>query len=201
MLPHIKNSQAGNNRQDPNYKNMFEMYFTIPEALMSRFGNDVAVLTEQVQKVEGLGTLDKGPEKVTQKFMGTTRTYLASKLDDTSHEITVTIALNLRKGTDNYIYKLFRAWNNLCYNKATGETTLKEEYCADWFKIVIANRGGDIYRQILFHGELHLLPSRELYRGQHPIPILSHVLQAAFYRHKHQIRPQLSIQDSFLLNL
>ena len=74
MLPHIKNSQAGNNRQDPNYKNMFEMYFTIPEALMARFGSDVAVLTEQVQKVTGLGTLDKGPEKVTQKFMGTTRT-------------------------------------------------------------------------------------------------------------------------------
>lgn len=151
MLPHIKNSQAGNNRQDPIYKNMFEMYFTIPEALMARFGNDVAVLTEQVTKVAGLGTLDKGPETVQQKFMGTTRTYLNSKLDDTSHEITVTLNLNLRNGTDNYIYKLFKAWNNLCYNKATGETTLKEEYCADWFKIVIANRGGDIYRQVLYH--------------------------------------------------
>ena len=151
MLPHIKNSQAGNNRQDPIYKNMFEMYFTIPEALMAKFGNDVAVLTEQVTKVAGLGTLDKGPETVTQKFMGTTRTYLNSKLEDTSHEITVTLNLNLRNGTDNYIYKLFKAWNNLCYNKATGETTLKEEYCADWFKIVIANRGGDIYRQVLYH--------------------------------------------------
>lgn len=151
MLPHIKNSQAGNNRQDPNYKNMFEVYFTIPEALMDRFGGDVAVLTEQVQKVTGLGSLDKGPQKTQQKFMGTTRTYLQSKLDDTSHEITITFALNLRKGTDNYIYKLFRAWNELCYNKATGETTLKESYCADWFKIVIANRAGDIYREILFH--------------------------------------------------
>lgn len=151
MLPHIKNSQAGNNRQDPNYKNMFEMYFTIPEALMAKFGNDVAVLTEQVVKIGGLASLDKGPETVQQKFMGTTRTYLNSKLDDTSHEITVTLNLNLRNGTDNYIYKLFKAWNNLCYNKATGETTLKTAYCADWFKIVVANRGGDIYRQILFH--------------------------------------------------
>lgn len=151
MLPHIKNSQAGNNRQDPNYKSLFEMYFTIPQALMSRFGNDVAVLTEQVTKVSGLGTLDKGPDVQTQKFMGTVRTYLNPKLDDTSHEITVGLNLNLRNGTDNYIYKLFKAWNNLCYNKNTGETTLKTEYCADWFKIVIANRGGDIYRQILFH--------------------------------------------------
>lgn len=151
MLPHIKNSQAGNNRQDPNYKNMFEMYFTIPEALMDRFGNDVAVLTEQVQKITGLGSLDRGPEKTSQKFMGTIRTYLNSKLEDTSHEISVTFALNLRKRVDNYVYKLFKAWNNLCYNKATGETTIKEEYCSDWFKIVIANRAGDIYRQILFH--------------------------------------------------
>lgn len=151
MLPHIKNSQAGNNRQDPNYKNMFEVYFTIPEALMDRFGNDVAVLTEQVQKVTGLGGLDKGPAKTTQKFMGTTRTFLNSKLEETSHEITISFALNLRKRTDNYIYKLFKAWNNLCYNKATGETTLKEEYCSDWFKVVVANRAGDIYRQILYH--------------------------------------------------
>ena len=151
MLPHIKNSTAGVNRQDPNYKNLFEVYFTIPEALMSTFGNDVAVLTEQVQKIEGLGTLDKGPETSEQKFMGTTRTFLNSKHDSTTHDLSVELALNLRNGTDNYIYKLFKAWNKLCYNLQTGETTLKTDYVADWMKVVIANRGGDIYREILYH--------------------------------------------------
>ena len=150
MLPHIKNSKAGVNKQDPVYQNMFEVYFTIPAALQAQFGNDVAVLTEQVQSVEGLGTLDKGPDVTTQKFMGTTRTYLNSKMDTTSHELTVKIALNLRDGTDNYIYKLLKAWNNLGYNHDTGETTLKVGYTADWFKVVIANRAGDIYREILY---------------------------------------------------
>jgi hypothetical protein len=151
MLPHIKNSTAGVNRMDPVYQNLFEVYFTIPEALQSQFGSDVAVLTEQVQSIGGLATLDKGPEAgQVQKFMGTDRTYLNSKLDTTSHDLTVKLALNLRNGTDNFVYNLFRAWNNLGYNKATGETTLKTGYVADWMKVVIANRGGDIYRQIIF---------------------------------------------------
>lgn len=150
MLPHITNSQAGVNRQDPLYKNMFEAYFTIPEALQGQFGNDVAVLTEQIQSVGGLGTLDKGPGTTEQKFMGTTRTYLNSKLEGTSHELTVKLALNLRNGIDNYIYKLFKAWNRLCYDIQTGATTLKVGYVADWFKVVIANRAGDIYREIVY---------------------------------------------------
>lgn len=150
MLPHIKNSQAGVNRQDPVYVNLFEVYFTIPAALQSQYGNDVAVLTEQVQSIGGLDSLGKGPEAIEQKFMGTTRTYLSAKLDKTSHELTLKLALNLRNGTDNYVYKLLKAWNDLCYNKSTGETTLKVDYVADWLKVVIANRGGDIYRQIIY---------------------------------------------------
>ncbi len=150
MLPHIRNSQAGVNRMDPLYNNMFEVYFTIPAALQAQYGSDVAVLTEQVQSIDGLGSLEKSPETVEQKFMGTTRTYLQSKLDTTSHELTIKLALNLRNGTDNFIYKLFMAWRNLCYNPATGETTLKIDYVADWLKVVIANRAGDIYRDILY---------------------------------------------------
>ena len=150
MLPHIKNSRAGVNREDPVYKSLFEVYFTIPQALQERFGEDVAVLTEQVQKVSGLGTLDKGPSVGEQKFMGTSRSYLQSKLDSTSHELTITITLNLRNGVDNYIYKLLRAWNRLGYNLSTGETTLKKDYVADWFKVVIANRAGDIFKEVIY---------------------------------------------------
>lgn len=150
MLPHIGNSQAGVNRHDVLYTNMFEVYFTIPKPMQAEFGSDVAVLTEQVQSIEGLGSLDKSPETTEQKFMGTSRTYINSKLDTTTHELTVKIALNLRNRTDNYIYKLFKAWRNLCYNLATGETSLKVDYVADWMKVVIANRAGDIYREIIY---------------------------------------------------
>jgi hypothetical protein len=149
-LPHIKNSTAGVNRQDPVYKNKFEVYFTIPEALQAEFGKDVAVLTEQIQKISGMGSLDKGVETGEQKFMGTTRTYLNSAHDNTSHEISVEIALNFRNRTDNYIYRLFRAWNSLGYNLSTGETTIKQEYVADYMRVVVGNRAGDIWRDVTY---------------------------------------------------
>lgn len=150
MLPHIRNSQAGVNRQDPLYANMFEVYFTIPAAMQAQYGDDVAVLTEQVQSIDGLATLDKSPEVAEQKFMGTTRSYANSKLDTTSHDLTVKLALNLRNGLDNYVYKLFKRWRDLIYNPATGETTLKVDYVADWLKVVIANRAGDIYKEVIY---------------------------------------------------
>jgi hypothetical protein len=58
--------------------------------------------------------------------------------------------LNLRDDTDNYIYKLFRAWAALGYDVNTGARSLKREYCADWLNISVANRAGDIYWNIIF---------------------------------------------------
>jgi len=150
MLPHISQSTAGINKHDPVYNNIFEAYFTIPEALQSEFGNDVAVLTEQVKSISGLESLDRAPEVVQQTFLGAKRSYLASRLDDTSHELEIVFQLNLRNGTDNYIYKLLKAWNARGYDQNTGSTTLKPGYCADWMKLVIGNRGGDIFREIIY---------------------------------------------------
>lgn len=150
MLPHIKNSVAGVNRQDPVHKALFEVYFTLPEALREQFANDEATLTQQVLTVSGLGSLDKGPNAGEQKFMGTSRSYLEPKLDNTYHEITITLTLNLRNRTDNWVYKLFKAWNKLGYDQATGETVVKPDYLADWLKISIGNRAGEIYREILY---------------------------------------------------
>ena len=150
MLPHITNSQAGVNRMDPVHSSLFEVYFTVPEALREKFGQDEAILTEQVQTVSGLGSLDKGPEAGQQKFMGSERSYLNPKLDATHHEITVTFALNMRNRTDNFIYKLFKAWSRLGYDISTGATTLKKDYVADWLRISYGNRAGEIYRDVIF---------------------------------------------------
>ena len=150
MLPHISNSQAGVNRMDPVYSNVFEVTFTIPEALQADFGADVAIITEQIKSINGLATLDKGPDVTKQTFMGSTRTSLQSKVDDTSHTLEITMELNLREGTDNFIYKLFKAWNRLSYDMTTGEQVLKKDYCADWIKVSIGNRAGDVYREIIY---------------------------------------------------
>ena len=149
-LPHIKNSQAGVNKYDIVTQNIFEVYFTLPEALRGEFAKDEMLLTEHVLKISGLDALDKAPTTVTQKFMGTDRSYIQPKLDSTRAEIEVEFALNLRNRTDNYIYKLFKAWKNLGYNIETGERHLKSDYCADWLRIAVGNPAGDIYRDIVF---------------------------------------------------
>lgn len=151
-LPHIKNSKAGINRQEPIFKNLFEVYFSVPETIQTEIGaDDVNVLTEQVKSVSGLGSLTKTPGTKDQEFMGTKRTYIGTRLDDTSHEITVVLNLNMKEGIDNWVYKLFKKWNRLSYNPETGERTLKVDHVADFLRVVQFNRRGDIFRDITYH--------------------------------------------------
>ena len=149
-LPHIQNSQAGRNLYDPVHSNIFEIYFTLPEVLRAQFGKDEAILTEHVLKISGLSALHSAPGIGQQKFMGTDRTYINPKLDSTHAELTIDLSLNLRNEVDNYIYKLFKAWARLGYDISTGERHLKKDYVADWLKISVANRAGDIYQEIVF---------------------------------------------------
>lgn len=150
-LPHIQNSQAGVNLYDPVHSNLYEVCFTLPDALKQQFGDDETVLTEHVLSISGLETLDKTPGVVEQKFMGTTRSAVAPKLDSTAHDITVKFSLNLRNGVDNYIWKVFKAWSKLMYDLETGSEVLKKDYCCDWLKVSIGNRVGDVYREIMYH--------------------------------------------------
>jgi len=168
MLPHISNSEAGRNKYDPVHKSIFEVGFTIPKALDAEFGTDaVARLTEHVLSISGLENFYKGPEADAQKFMGTSRSYIKPTLGgETFAEFTIKFSLNLRKGTDNYIYKLFRAWQKLNYNIATGERELKADYTADWFHLRVGNRRGDVYHElvmkdVMMSGNVVLSPDYE----------------------------------------
>ena len=82
--------------------------------------------------------------------MGTDRSYIQPKLDSTHAELEVEFTLNLRDETDNYIYKLLRAWAALAYDQNTGERHLKKDYCAQWLKVSVGNAVGDIYREVVF---------------------------------------------------
>ena len=122
-LPHIKNSQAGVNLYDPVNKSIFEVYFTLPEAIRAEFGKDEVLISEHVQKISGLDALYKAPEADVQKFMGTSRSYLKPTVGDTHADLEVEFSLNLRNGTDNYILKLFRAWAALGYDISSGQAS------------------------------------------------------------------------------
>jgi hypothetical protein len=82
--------------------------------------------------------------------MGTDRSYIKPTIGETRANLEVKFSLNLRNGTDNYILKLFRAWAALGYDIKTGKRSLKKDYCAQWMKVSIANREGDIYQEVVF---------------------------------------------------
>ena len=53
-LPHITNTQVGNNHWDPMHQAIFEVYFTLTDAIASEFKEDELLLNECVTQVSGL---------------------------------------------------------------------------------------------------------------------------------------------------
>jgi len=150
-LPHIKNVKSGINKYDPVHNSIYEVYFTLPAAIQEQFKEDEILLTEQVTNVAGLDVLQKTTETGEQKFYGVTVSYLNPVLDTTAADITIDLNLNLRNVTDNFVLKVFRAWENLSYNLADGTRSIKVGYISDNLRIAVATRNGDIWRSTIFH--------------------------------------------------
>ena len=150
-LPHIKNTQAGNNYYDPMHSAVFEVYFTLPVAIQDQYKDDEAILTEQVISVDGLDALQKTVQAGQQKFFGVDVSYLNPTLDNTYAELTVVMNLNIRNATDAYVLKVFKAWEKLGYDLSDGTRTLMADYVADNLRISEANRYGTVWRSYIFH--------------------------------------------------
>ena len=150
-LPHIRNVQSGINKYDPMHSAMYEVYFTLPEAIQSQFKDDEAVLTEQVTEVTGLDALQKTVGAGQQKFMGVDVSFLNPTLDNTYAELTINLNLNIRNATDAFVLKVFKAWEKLGYDLSDGTHTLMADYCTDNLRIAEANRDGTIWRSYIFH--------------------------------------------------
>ena len=151
-LPHIQNIEAGYNKYDPVHNSIFQVSFNqLPPAVEEVFGADALnLLPQQVTTVSGLDVLQKTTDTGEQKFWGVTVSYLNPTLDTTAADITIEFNLNLRNVTDNYVLKIFKAWENLSYDLATGARGLKQEYCAGGMRISEANRDGTIWRSYEF---------------------------------------------------
>ena len=154
-IPHVRNVVAAQNYYDPNHQAIFEVYFTLPQKVKDKIGGssseDEATLTEQVVSVSGLDALQKTAQAGTQKFFGVDASYSNPSLDQTYCEFTVVFNLNLRNVTDNWVFKIFKYWSQICYDVATGQRTLMSEYMSDLLRISEANRNGDIWRTVTFH--------------------------------------------------
>ena len=150
-LPHLKNVKAGINKWDPVHKSLFEVYFTLPTPLQSLFGSDAELLTEQVVSITGLDALHKTTAASEQKFYGVTNSFLNPMLDTTAADLTIVFNLNLRDVTDNYVLKIFLAWERLSYDLSDGTRTIKSQYVSDNMRVAQANRNGQVWRSFIFH--------------------------------------------------
>jgi hypothetical protein len=150
-LPHIRNTKVGIERWDPMHQAIFEVYFGLPTAIASAFTDDVPVLTQQVTAVNGLDVLQKTVEAGSQKFLGVDVSFLNPVLDSTFAEITIDLNLNLRKKSDAWVLKIFKAWSKLGYDMSDGTRTAKVDYCDGTVRIAEANRDGTIWRSFIFH--------------------------------------------------
>ena len=150
-LPHLTNMQSGINKWDPSHSSVYELYFTLPDAIHGEFKEEEVILTEQVIEVSGLDQLTKTTPVNTQKFMGVDVSHHGPVLDNTYADITVVLNLNLRNKIDNFVFKVFRSWENLNYNLADGTRTLLADYSSDAMRIAVANRAGDVVRSIVFN--------------------------------------------------
>ncbi|MBO5004252.1 MAG: hypothetical protein J6D03_03180 [Clostridia bacterium] len=150
-LPHIQNTAAGRDRQDPMHSAIFEVYFDLPAAVKAVYGADEHYLTEQVVDVDGLDQLQKTVGAGTQKMFGVDVSFLNPTIDQTYCEFTINFNLNIRNHTDAWLLKIFKAWANLGYNLSNGERTLMTDYVSESVRIAEANRNGEIWRAYIFH--------------------------------------------------
>ena len=151
-LPHIMNTKAGIDRQDPMHSAIFEVYFQLPLALKSIFGSeDEHTITEQVTDVDGLDQLQKVVGAGSQKFFGVDVSFLNPTMEQTYCEFTVNFNLNIRNHTDAWLLKIFKAWGNLGYNLQDATRTLMPDYVSESVRIAEANRNGEIWRSYVFH--------------------------------------------------
>ena len=152
-LPHIKNTEAGNNKFDPMMGSIFEIVFTVPAAMNAALGDvnkELTILTQQVTDVSGLDALQKTVAAGSQKFLGVDVSFLNPVLDNTYAEITVNLNLNLRNTIDAYVLRVFKLWSKLGYDLQSGARTLKKDYVADSLVVLEANRNGVIWRKATF---------------------------------------------------
>lgn len=150
-LPHIRSVKSGFNKWDPVHRSIFEVSFTLPPLLQGDYFMEAnPILSQQVQSVSGLDALQKTTTAGTQKFYGVDVSYLNPTLESTYADLTIVFNLNLRNVTDNFVLKVFKAWENLSYDLADGTRSIKSDYCAASMAIAEANRNGDVWRSYEF---------------------------------------------------
>lgn len=153
-LPHLRNVYSyndGSGPWDPVNVAVFEVEFDLPEAIRSEFAGDIPILSQQVTDISGIDGLQMNPGVGEQKFYGVTSSFLNPMLDTTAIDVTMNLNLNLRNVSDNFVFRIFKAWQKRNHDLQTGTRRLMKDYIADGIKIRQANRDGTVWREVTLH--------------------------------------------------
>lgn len=152
LLPHLMNTQAGANMWDPMHRSIFQVYFTLPQAIRAEMGAEAmeSILTQSVTDVAGLDALQKTPQAGSQKYLGVDVSFMNPTLDNTYADLTINFNLNIRNRNDAYILRVFKNWERLNYDLADGTRLLKAYYTSQNMRVAEANRDGSIFRAYRF---------------------------------------------------
>lgn len=145
-LSHFKNSRASSELFEPVYQNLFTVQLAMPSNVGST-DQDVNLMLEGVQKVEGLESHSFPTSEVTQNFKWAQRRYAGAKPDKTTMDVKFNFEINVDDTNSAYTLKTLRKWCDLVYDPLTGRTGLKADYVAPWVLITLYNRASTPFWQ------------------------------------------------------
>lgn len=150
-IPHAKNIPASVERYDPVHISLFKVILSVPLYIAGQYNmTELDLISTQILTIEGLDTLQKPISTYTKKYLGVETIGVRPSFDSTIASFSITFNLNLRKVSDNYVFKLFKEWVDFIYSLGMGLQTLKYQYIAEYLNVYQANRDGTIWREVKF---------------------------------------------------
>lgn len=151
FVPNITHIPVAVNRYDPVHSSLFKVTMGVPLIIAGEFNiEEMDLISSQILTVEGLDTLQKPISTYTKRYLGVETIGVKPSFDSTTAQFSITFNLNLRNISDNYVFKLFKEWQDVIYNISVGLQTIKYYYMSEYLVIYEANRDGTIWRQINF---------------------------------------------------
>lgn len=150
-IPHITNTPAAFNKYDPVHASLFKVIMSVPLSIAGEYDIfELDLISSQIISIEGLDTLQKPVSTYNKKYLGVDTVFVKPSFDSTIAQFSITFNLNLRNVSDNYVFKLFKEWQDFMYNISMGLQTVKYQYVAEYLIVYEANRDGTIWREINF---------------------------------------------------
>ena len=145
-LPHFSAVSSHNEKWEPVYKSLFEITFALPPVL-GRTTDEVKLMLENANSIALPLTPDI--EVKDQRFKFSTRAFVTLPKQTHVADLSVKFSLNANDKNAVFVWNVLKAWYDLAWNAATGETHLKSEMCGS-IVVNVHNKKGDVIRRVTY---------------------------------------------------